>query len=358
MKTQKTIWLLLAMSFLGITIVFNGCKNDDDPEPETPKHVWAVGSPDFTNYATIVYSANGGETWIRQGANSAALEGVNLSDVWAIDENIVWAVGNDNAIIKTANGGQDWQSLQSPQKSTYIELNSISIVGSDNIWISGSDGLVYNSTDAGSTWANKSSPVLANTFLQGIHAINNNIVYVTGHRVPGEEGIIARTLDAGQTWDSIVLPNDFQKHEWIGVKAIDENNVVVYGGISYYTYTTDGGLSWTNDSVPGTGGGGPGGSDINCLKMLDVNTWWGAFDLDNIFITEDAGNNWQNIGPASPPGNMWLLGIDTYDRNLCVIVGSSESSNDGKIVRTTDGGTIWETVYETNAWMQKVSFIK
>jgi len=52
------------------------------------------------------------------------------------------------------------------------------------------------------------------------------------------------------------------------------------------------------------------------------------------------------------------LGIDTYDRNLCVIVGSSESSNNGKIIRTTDGGKIWETVVETNAWLQKVSFIK
>jgi len=92
--------------------------------------------------------------------------------------------------------------------------------------------------------------------------------------------------------------------------------------------------------------------------MLDAQTWWGAFDYDGIYITENFGNSWINQGPAPPPLNMWLLGIDYYDHNLCIIVGSSTSSNNGKIIQTSDAGKTWNLRYETDAWMQKVSFVK
>ncbi len=357
MKTQKTIWLLLVGCIFGITIIFNGC-NNDDPEPETPKHVWAVGFADNTNYGMIMYSANGGETWIRQGGDSDVLQGINLSDVWAVDENTVWVVGYKNSIIKTNDGGHNWERISPPANRSDINLSSISMIGSNNIWISGSLGTVYNSTDGGVTWNSVVDDYLSDKYIQGIHAASTDIIYATGgYTAGGTRGFIARTQDGGQTWDSIVPANDFNKHLWIGIKSSDINNVVVYGGNGFYINTNDGGQNWKNDSVPDTGGGGLG-DDLNCLTMLDANTWWGAFDLDGIFITEDAGNTWQNNGPAPPPGNMWLLGIDTYDRNLCVIVGSSQSSNNGKIVRTVNAGEIWETVYETDAWMNKISFIK
>ena len=358
MKTKKTIWLLLAITLLGITIIISGCKKDDEPDPAQEKKVWAVGFADNTNYGTIMYSANGGETWIRQGGDSEALLGINISDVWAVDENTVWAVGYHNTILKTTDGGHNWESVQAPNKNVIPDLSSISIVSNNNIWISGSNGAVYNSTDGGATWNSIESDYLSDKYIQGIHAASTDVIYTTGGYTEGApRGFIARTVDAGQTWDSIVPANDFNKHLWIGIKSSDINNVVVYGGNSQYIHTIDGGQNWKNDSVPSAGGGGLG-DDLNCLTMLDANIWWGAFDLDGIYITEDAGNTWQNNGPAPPPGNMWLLGISAYDRDLCVIVGSSESSNNGKIVRTIDGGKIWETVYETNAWMNKVSFVK
>jgi photosystem II stability/assembly factor-like uncharacterized protein len=94
------------------------------------------------------------------------------------------------------------------------------------------------------------------------------------------------------------------------------------------------------------------------MKMLDETTWWGAFDYDEIFKTENSGDLWSSQGPAPGPQNMWLLGLDYYDEDMCIIVGSSASSNNGKIIKTGNGGQSWELKHECDAWLQKVSFIK
>lgn len=357
---QKSLFSITVVIVLAVMlIVLCGCKKSSDDEPVSNKSVWVVGGVDSTNYGMILYSPDGGETWQRQGEGTSALEGVFINDVWAIDENTVWAVGVGNVILKTRNGGVTWNRVTAPVQRDIVELVSISIVDRNDIWISGSPGIIYHSFDGGDSWSIIQSPIIEHKYLQGIHAINSDVIYTTGGHVGGNtRGFIARTLDGGQTWDSIVPSDNFNKHLWIGVASSDINSIIVYGGASYFIHSSDGGQSWVNDSVPNTGGGGTGGADINCLKMLDSQTWWGAFDLDAIFLTEDAGGNWEKQGPAPPPGNMWLLGLDYYNHDLCVIVGSSESSNYGKIIQTIDRGKKWEKKLEAKAWLNKVSFIK
>ncbi|MBE0651520.1 MAG: photosystem II stability/assembly factor-like protein [Bacteroidales bacterium] len=347
---------LVLLMTLAIISVFPGCKDNNIPIKIKKKYVWAVGDVDSTNHGTILFSSDGGATWTQQGTNCAALSGISVSDVWAVDENTVWVIGNKDLILKTTDGGLNWTQITPPDQKSNTDLNTISIVGKDDVWISTSNGQVFHSTDGGAHWTDLESDVLGNNFLQGIHAIDANVVYVAGN--DNQSGFIARTTDGGQTWDSIVPSPGLRSHPPIGIAATDINHVVVYGGAAHYMMTTNGGQSWVNDSILNTGGGGTGGSDINCMKMLDPQTWWGALDLNNIFLTENAGSNWVSQSPDLG-GNMFLLGIDYYDRDLCVIVGSSAGYPfHGEILRTTDGGQTWKLVKQTNIGMWKVSFIK
>lgn len=348
MKTHYTTLFIILIVALSIQI---GCKKEDN-NPDKLKYVWAVGNYDTTtNHALIYFSDNGGENWVRQGEGQAALKDININDVWAVDENTVWAVADQNVILKTMDGGTTWNRVTAPSKQNNVELSSISLIGSDNIWISGLSGEVYHSTDAGNSWTTIQSEVINNNSMQGIHAINSNVVYVAGENNSG--GFIAMTNDGGITWDSIVPANNYNKHNWIGVTSSNPSNIVIYGQRSHYIHSNDGGQNWTNDSLTGATNGG----DINCLKILDANTWWGAFDYEGIFITDNTGNSW-NQQNSVPPSGMYLVGIDSYDYKLCVIVGSSSDSFIGKIIKTSDGGQLWELCIETDAWMNKVSFIK
>ena len=353
MKTKSTFYVTLSIILLCILAIQVGCKKDND-NPDKKKYVWAVGSPDSTNYALICFSDNGGLNWVRQGEGQDALQGIDLTDIWAVDENTVWAVAEQNVILKTTDGGANWFRVPPPIQRTDASLSSISIIGKTDIWISGS--FVYHSTDGGNNWISIPSPVLTNKTMQGIHAISENIVYVAGSQNEGEKGFIALTTDGGQTWDSIVPADNFNKNEWIGVTSSDPDNIVVYGGHTHYIYSNDAGQTWKNDSA--SIGGNAGGADLNHLTMLDAQTWWAALDYGNIGFTNNAGSSWTNQGPAPGPGGMWLVGIDYYDKNLCVIVGTSSDSFTGKIIRTSDGGQLWELCMVTDAWMNKVSFIK
>lgn len=360
MKTKKNQVLLVLLAVTSLFAIPYGCKKNNDPQEPVPakkKYAWVVGVEDSTSYGMILFSPDGGDTWLRQGEGSTALQGISLFDVWAVDTNIVWAVGSNSSIIKTNDGGKTWVRITSPQIPPATPLYSISMVGYNDIWISGESGTVINSKDGGNTWSTFATAFFHSGLMQGIHAINSQTVYVVGGFPvsKGYRGFIARTADGGQTWDSIIPGNNYNQHEWIGVKAADMNHIVVYGQQSHYVFSSDAGTTWKNDSVPAAGGGG--GADINCLAMLDAQTWWGAFDYDGIYNTSNSGTSWTKQSSAGP-GGMWLLGIDYYDRNLAVIVAPSSSSPTGKIIKTSDGGKVWELKYNSRSGLFKVSYIK
>lgn len=365
MTTKNILYTTISIVLLSILAIQFGCKKDGpEPNPVNKKYVWAVGFADSTNYGLLYFSADGGENWTRQGEGQTALQGIGLTDVWAVDENTVWAVAEQNVILKTTDGGTNWSRVHPPSDSPGIGLSSISMISNNHIWISGSPGVVYHSADGGQNWTSIQSPVLEGTHLQGIHAVNDNIIYVAGAQAPPNSttGFIAHTTNGGQTWEELVPADNFNKNEWIGVTSSDPNNIIVYGGTSHYVYSNDGGQSWMNDSTRISGGNSNGGPDLNDLKMLDAQNWWGAFDNDNIGLTTNAGSSpWVNQGgDASPkPKNMFLVGIDYYDEDFCVIVGENAGHyNDGKIIYTSNGGHLWKLGLATGARMQKVSFIK
>lgn len=336
-----------------ITTFITGCKKDND-DPEVKKSVWAVGDLDTNNYGTIYFSGDGGQLWIRQGEGQNALLGLVLSDVWAVDDKTVYAVGSPGTLIKTINGGDTWEKVPIPATKDDSYFVSISMVGSNDIWISGAYGLIIHSADGGNTWDEIQSEVISDYYLQGINAVTSDLIYVAGGHNTSDSGFVAFTRDGGQTWEELVPQDNYDKNRWIGCTSSDENNIIVYGGKSHYMLSTDGGQTWKNDSVPDTGG--TGGADINCLKMLNNQTWWGAFDYDYIGKTTNAGGTWTKQTSAGP-GGMWLLGIDYYNNDIGVIVGESSMSLDGKILNTIDGGNTWELALSTDVHMYKVSFI-
>ncbi len=344
---------------MAIIIVIISCsKNEDNNTPpvEKKKCAWVAGCEDSTGYGMILYSADAGETWVRQGQGLAPLQGIDVVDIWAVDEDIVWAVGSDNVILRSQNGGAGWFQIQGPVHPAYPELMSISIVNRINIWISGSNGAVYNSADGGNTWAMFDANFFHSGGMQGIWAITPEKVYVVGG-ISGRDqrGFIGYTLNGGATWDSVFPADDYNRHEWIGVTS-SGNTIVVYGGKSHYMVSTNGGATWKNDSVPGAGGGGYP-ADINHLIMLNAQTWWGAMDMGYICYTSDGGATW-NIQQTNQ-GGQFMVGIDAWDSQLALAVGTAEGPpKNVPIMKTSDGGAKWEVKYTLNSDLYKVSFIK
>lgn len=359
MKTYKIIWI--CSLFMGILLIGISCKKNEDnlenPKPtEKKKYAWACGKPDSTNFGLILFSEDGGDTWVRQGTGNLSLLEIEIIDIWAIDENTVWAIGSDNTVLKTSNTGNSWQKVNMPNNPSKPLLQALSIVNKTNIWISGEHGTVYKSTNCGDNWIMFDTIVFQSNQLQGIFAISPEKVYVAGGTNDSPvRGFIAYTLDGGNTWDNIVPANNYNKHEWIGVCS-SGNTIVVYGRESHYVVSTNGGTTWKNDSVHNTGGGG-GAADLNHLIMFNSQTWWGAFDMGQIFITHDGGASW--ISQLSGQGGFYLIGIDAWDSQLALSIGTPISHPfESPILKTSNGGTSWEKKYNYNGFLCKVTFIK
>ncbi len=349
---------LLSVMMIMLAMIISCSKKNDDPQTVTKKpYAWVAGERDSTGYGMILFSADSGETWVRQGQGTTALKDIDVSDIWAVDENTVWAVCSDNVILKTLDRGQAWARIQAPMNKAGTRLLAIYIMNKTNIWISGSGGTVYKSADNGNTWTMFDTTFFHNGLMQGIWAVSLEKVYVVGGVGIGSSisrGFIALTLNGGNTWDSIVPSDNYNKHEWIGVTSCG-NKVVVYGGRSHYLVSTDGGGTWKNDSVPNTGG--IFGADINHLIMLDPQTWWGAFDLGHIYLTKDGGNNWtkQETGQTGE----YLVGIDAWNSQFALAVGDAASMpRSGPILKTSNGGSSWVTKKTYRSSLYKVSFIK
>lgn len=358
---MNNLKILNAFVILALLIsVFSCKKSDDDPVPEEKKKfAWAVGSVDSTGYGSILFSPDGGLTWERQGLGLNSLQGIAVNDVWPVDEETVWAVGDQNKIFKTINSGQDWTAIN-PGGRPESDLKSICIHNNETIWISSSIGKIYKSDNMGTSWQIVEDDVLEDKYLQGIWAYDNGVVYtVGGEKISGRDmkGFIAYSNDEGDAWDSITPANNYNQWEWIGVKSFGEK-IVIYGEHAHYIASYDGGETWINDSVSNSQGMELR-SDLNDLVMLDEDTWWAAFDLGLIYITEDAGATWTKQQEPSHASGSFLVGIDYYDKDLALIVGfASFYPPVSPIIRTENGGAVWDSVYTHDVPLWKVSFVK
>ncbi len=231
---MKKYAVLITVLMTGILIVINACKKDDPNPEEKKKYAWATGAVDSTGYGTILFTPDAGETWTRQGVGNPAFQGISFVDIWAIDENTVWATGNKNTLLKTTDGGLNWIKVTPPSPLPDANLACIYIDKQTNIWIAGAvenSGIIYNSTDGGNTFSLLDTTFFKNNRLQGIGVTGSDEVYVTGgHNSRGETGFIAYSTDNGTNWNTIVPDNNFNKYGWINM--VSSGNTIVIHGIN------------------------------------------------------------------------------------------------------------------------------
>ena len=229
-----------------------------------------------------------------------------LSHISAVDASTAYAAGGlslsytdqENVIIKTTDGGQNWSTVFHSY-TTFIY--DICAVDASNIWAvtlnkvptdadpNGKMFQILRSTNSGTTWELKYSldgAYIWDYMKYEISAVNPSIAWVAG-----QGGVVYRTADGGNTWaaldsglspDGIPLASDYSSiyaidsnTAWAAgwsltwVKSNPAGNPVYLPGppwalslpyLPVITMTTDGGASWT---VKKTGTYDTGFSDIS-----------------------------------------------------------------------------------------------
>ena len=306
----------------------------------------------------ILKTTDGGLNWfsLTSGTNE------HLTDIHFYDIDIGYVVGYGGTILKTTDGGSVWMSQSS---GTSYELTSVDFVDALLGYAAGyeiGNFIILKTTDGGLNWFEKQHPSASgNNSLNTIEFIDANTGWIGIGDDAMNTGSIYKTTDGGDTWTqqyygyelkgSFDHKENYALYDGNGIRSIffkDSNNgYAVSGTIGWartIITTTNGGSTWTEKYY---------GWESDGLLSVYVNSigkGWAVGIAGSIFITENDGNSWVQILSGSR-STIWS-GDDIYsvffiNENVGWALGQRESggSSGEVILKTTNGGKIWETKF-------------
>jgi photosystem II stability/assembly factor-like uncharacterized protein len=311
-------------------------------------------------------SVNGGATW----TITPKVCQQNLRNVFFLNDNLGWAVGDKGTMIKTIDGGINWISFN-PVTINNFDYYAVAFTDSLHGFLSCYEtitgyGSYIKTSDGGLTW---SAPVImVNDRIHSIYFYNQSIGWMF---CGGPQNW--KTIDGGQSW--------FTQGAMAGVSAVYDCNfkdsltgyVSCAGGKLFKT--NNGGTSWSlltsgttvslyglrmaNDSTIWATGWNPTPSyPSRTLKSTDNGLTWTAMisqtyrDFNDIDVADDSilfavGNNGK-IYKSNDNGITWNnLRIGLTANQMCVDFSDSlhgwVGSELGYIFHTTNGGQTWNS---------------
>lgn len=179
-------------------------------------NAWIVGDHD-NGYAIILRTTDGGLTWTRQG-NASTVKTIGLIDVTAADNKTAWAVGVDEYILKTIDGGTSWQTQRT---SGYLHMNGACAIDKYNAWITQDYGEVYWTSDGGKTWNSQHPAGAGGFYLLSVSARIMKTAWVVGGDIERKTGIILHTTNRGVNWTEQFAPVNvpFHRVSFVGTRS-------------------------------------------------------------------------------------------------------------------------------------------
>src|SRR6056297_1232917 len=123
-------------------------------------------------------------------------QGSGLSDIYFVNPDTGYFAGYYGTIIKTTDGAESYEILNS---GTTAYFRSLYFISYDTGFVCGNGGIVMRTTDAGVRWDTVYSGITRN--LYKIIFLDKEIGFIVG-----DGGIILKTMDGGNSWDQIPTP--------------------------------------------------------------------------------------------------------------------------------------------------------
>jgi photosystem II stability/assembly factor-like uncharacterized protein len=320
-----------------------------------------IGPRGGPGVGVIFTTTNGGSTWRAHGAppGMGGLAGVSCSGPLDCVVNGTDPLAGTAMSAATTDGGALWSSrvvragiggleaLACPSTHSCVAVGSVS-----------SSTYALRSLDGGRSWTAQAIP----PGVVGLSAVScgstSRCVAVGFQQAPGSvdsgqlEGVIVGTTDGGATWSKDTLPSGVGNLS--GVSCASATQCLAVGDIPYSNQaisvaTANGGVSWSPPSnLPVT-------SSVVAVSCPTPSFCIAAGDsavgqpegVDPVAeVTTDAGRTW--VGHAWPSGGEEPSGISCLSTKVCVAVGAVTNGVvngggvvSGAVVTTTDGGTKW-----------------
>jgi photosystem II stability/assembly factor-like uncharacterized protein len=280
---------------------------------------------------TAVARTTGAESEVPAGD---MLEDADLTAVFFLDSDLGWVVGERGVILRTENGGRQWEVLQSPVN---CRLESVHFVDAQQGWAVGgrvhsysqrTSGVVLRTQDGGRTWT--PIPGLTIPMLKSVRFLNPQQGWAAGGATTLYPTGILRTDDGGRSWSA--LPSG-PCGSWLTADFRDFQTGIVAG--------REGLLAWVAaPTVEGVESSDMPGSCWRAVRLGDSRNGWAAGDGGRLLCTTDGGRTW------TPPAGAWPAELSSlFDFHALAVFGNHvwvAGTPGVGVLHSPDGGSTWE----------------
>ncbi|MEA1987499.1 MAG: YCF48-related protein, partial [Candidatus Marinimicrobia bacterium] len=274
-----------------------------------------------TNYITVTEAVEDTSFWTALHPTPTTN---TIFDAQFVNTTIGYACGKKGTMLKTVDGGDNWELLRT---GVGVELKKLHFIDVNTGYIVGDDGTVLKTVDGGDSFSELSTAdTIGTRDLFSVYFTDANTGFVGGDVY---HAVIWNTTDGGNTWHETALPlddytdvNDIEfLSSSIGIAICEDGKIV---------RTTDSGASWTEVTSGTT-------KHLNEMYFLDANNGWAVSDDRNVIKTTNGGSSWSLVSDAGS--------IYDYNDVYFTDVNTGYAIINNGVYKTTDGGVNWDSKY-------------
>lgn len=174
-------------------------------------------------------------------------QGNNIKDIFFINSQIGFAVGNAYSIMKKVN--DKWYLTYS--YPTEKSFNCVRFTNNSHGFICGDDGILLRTTDAGNNW--ETIFLNASYNLNNIYFLDKSVGYICGNG-----GFIIKTTNSGLNWNRIFYDKKTNLKE---IMFSSQDIGIVISNKNHLSVTSDNGNNWQDISLD---------KELEIIRILNV----------------------------------------------------------------------------------------
>ncbi len=242
-----------------------------------------------------------------------------MNAVVVMNDSVVLLAAGHGAVLRSQDTGTTFRAIG---PFTDLSIEFLQRLSAYECLAFADSGMIFQSTDMGRSW----NPAWIHKWDQLLSvSFCDSIHGMMAYSYEGMDSILS-TSDGGLTWGIVTLPNSLTPAVVCQISAHDLFICTDNGGASV---SHDGGMNWVTTNAHM--------AEIKDAKFLDTSIGFlaGYGGNDGVIVrTSDGGATWNTVFDDSLPGT--LLKIAFVSKTTAVVVGT-----EGKMCRTTDQGLTW-----------------
>ena len=297
----------------------------------------------YANVTGLVCSQADSAGWCWQ---HAIVTGHQINDVFFVDANHAWAVGDGQTILQTSDGGSTWTQATVDPSIAVASLRSVRFYDAMHGMVLNDQGSALQTTDGGATWT-------LNTLGYPImyYGGQTSFVEYDANRIVINSlygGNAAMSADGGTTW-SAVANNGQMQATATDCWSFNSSYVVRAAGCGATVATSLSTASITNGAQYLQAGAF---SSATQGLVVGFNLDYATYSTTaQAWSTADGGTTWNNFAPAGL-SNVYYYSASQTLHMSDALNGALYVPNDLSGYVTRDGGAHWSTIVSSTALTQ------